>query len=76
MNVFVSRPTWVAREYEEGIEAFIDYLKRENFDPHTLGTTDFPVESPLDEVIELMKNSTGVIVLGYPQIPRSFQSVT
>ncbi len=68
MNVFVSRPTWVPKPYEEGIEAFINYLNKEKFDPHTLGTTDFPVSSPLDEVIDLMEKSSGVIVLGYPQI--------
>jgi hypothetical protein len=68
MNVFISRPTWVPEPYEEGLNSFIEFLKKEEFDPHTLGTTDFPVDSPLDEVINLMEKSSGVIVLGYPQI--------
>ncbi len=68
MNVFISRPTWVPKPYEKGLNTFIKYLEGKEFEPHTLGTTDFPVDSPLDEVINLMEKSSGVIVLGYPQI--------
>lgn len=68
MNVFISRPTWVQKEYQTSIDLFIKFLEREGIEPHTLGSTDFPVESPLDEVITLMEAASGVIVLGYPQI--------
>ncbi len=36
--------------------------------PRTIGQSDYPNESPLDEVIKLMKKCEGTIVLGIPQI--------
>lgn len=67
-NIFLSRPTWVGPEYEQGLELFIRYLTDSNFSPRTLGTTDYPTQSPLDEVILLMQQCKGAIILGYPQI--------
>jgi len=68
MNIFLSRPTWVKKEYEEGLENFLKFLKSKDISPRTIGTTDYPSESPLDEVINLMEKCSGVIILGYPQI--------
>lgn len=67
-DVFLSRPTWVDPKYEPGLDGFIRYLEIQNFTPRTIGTTDYPTNSPLDEVIELMKHCKGAIILGYPQI--------
>jgi hypothetical protein len=36
--------------------------------PRTLGSSDYPSKAPLDEVIEIMDECEGAIVLGYPQI--------
>lgn len=68
INVFLSRPTWIDKQYAPGLKAFINYLKRKGLTPRTLGATDYPTDSPLDEVISLMKTCNGVIILGYPQI--------
>lgn len=67
-NIFLSRPTWIDTKYEQGLDGFIKFLKAQNFTPRTLGTTDYPTSSPLDEVIALMKKCDGAIILGYPQI--------
>lgn len=67
-DIFLSRPTCVSPQYEQGLKSFICFLQAHGLNPRTVGTTDFPNESPLDEVIKLMKHCTGAIVLGYPQI--------
>ena len=68
MNIFVSRPTWVAPEFEEGLKVFLAILENNNLKPRTLGASDYPSKAPLDEVIEIMDQCSGAVVLGYPQI--------
>lgn len=67
-NIFLSRPTWIDEKYKPGLEGFIRFLTAQNFSPRTLGTTDYPTSSPLDEVIALMRRCDGAVILGYPQI--------
>jgi hypothetical protein len=67
-DVFVSRPTWVAAEFSAGLGNFLRLLETVGVRPRTLGATDYPSKSPLDEVISLMRACRGAIVLGYPQI--------
>ncbi len=68
MDIFVSRPTWVGDEYARGLEVFLTRLADLEFQPRTLGTTDYPTKSPLDEVINILKQCQGAVILGYPQI--------
>jgi len=68
MEVFLSRPTWVADEFSEGLRTFETQLSNLDLAPRTLGVSDYPSKSPLDEVIELMKECRGAIILGIPQI--------
>lgn len=68
MNVFVSRPTWVADEFEDGLKTFHTQLSNLGLTPRTLGTSDYPSKSPLDEVIKIMSECSGAVILGYPQI--------
>lgn len=67
-EVFLSRPNWIPSEFEKGIENFYNLLKSINLNPRTIGQSDFPNESPLNEVISLMGKCEGTIVLGIPQI--------
>lgn len=67
-EVFLSRPNWIPESFEKGIENFYNFLKSGELNPRTIGQSDFPNESPLDEVINLMKKCEGTIVLGIPQI--------
>lgn len=67
-EVFLSRPNWIPKSFEKGIENFYNFLKSGELNPRTIGQSDFPNESPLDEVINLMKKCQGTIVLGIPQI--------
>ena len=68
IDVFISRPTWVSTEFSEGLEGFLSFLSTMEFTPRTIGATDYPTECPLDEVIKLLDECQGIIVLGYPQI--------
>jgi hypothetical protein len=67
-SVFVSRPTWTGAEFAPGLSNFLELLKTLELEPKTLGATDYPSETPLDEVIDLMAGCTGAIILGYPQV--------
>lgn len=68
MDVFISRPTWVSDEFKVGLNVFLDKLKDLQLNPRTLGSTDYPIKSPLDEVIKIMDGCRGAVILGYPQI--------
>jgi hypothetical protein len=67
-NIFLSRPNWVAPEFEQGLEAFTNILTSYDINPRTLGISDSPTNTPLDEVISIMDQCVGAIILGYPQI--------
>ena len=68
IDIFLSRPTWVAPQFERGLDAFLQLLDSCGLKPRTLGTTDYPAKAPLDEVCDLMGACQGAIILGYPQI--------
>jgi hypothetical protein len=67
-DVFISRPTWIGEEFKEGLDGFLSFLETHDLRPRTIGSSDYPTESPLDEVITLMDECEGAIILGYPQI--------
>jgi len=68
IDVFVSRPTWLPEEFRGGLDSFLAFLDSHDLRSRTVGVTDYPAASPLDEVIRLMQRCRGAIVLGYPQI--------
>jgi hypothetical protein len=67
-HIFLSRPTWVSPEFSDGLAGFVLFLKRIGLNPRTLGSTDYPHQSPLDEVIRIMSECEAAVILGYPQI--------
>lgn len=67
IDVFISRPTWVGKEFREGLEGFLSFLETHDLKPRTIGSTDYPTEVPMDEVIALMDECQCAIILGYPQ---------
>lgn len=68
MHIFVSRPNWVPNEFEAGLGTFLLQMDNLGLVPRTLGVSDYPSKSPLDEVIEIMGDCQGAVILGYPQI--------
>lgn len=75
INIFLSRPTWLADAYQTGQTNFVDLLTTLLLNPRTLGATDYPSRAPLDEVIEIMSECQGAIILGYPQITMTAGSI-
>lgn len=67
-EVFVSRPNWVPEPFEKGLDNFYNLLRANELNPRTVGRSDYPSKSPLDEVVGLLKKCQGTIVLGVPQI--------
>jgi hypothetical protein len=67
-NVFISKPNWLDDKFNEGYNNFEKFLKTHSLIPRTLGASDYPTDSPLDEVIKIMNDCHGAIILGYPQI--------
>jgi hypothetical protein len=68
IDVFVSRPTWISDGFERGLTGFLARLADFGMRPHTLGANDYPTKSPLDDVIGLLEQSQGAVILGFPQI--------
>lgn len=68
IDIFLSRPTWIPQEFERGLVSFNNFLNTHGLNPRTIGVSDYPSESPLDEVIAVMEQCQGAIILGYPQI--------
>ncbi len=68
MQVFLSRPTWIAPEFLPGVSTFLTQLDNLGLIPRTLGVSDYPSKAPLDEVIDILSACCGAIVLGVPQI--------
>lgn len=67
-NIFLSRPNWIPPECRDGLNNFLTLLKSLELVPRTIGATDYPNKSPMDAVIDLLKECEGAIILGYPQI--------
>jgi hypothetical protein len=74
-DIFLSRPNWVSPVYTKGLEYFLNLLDSHELRPRTIGTTDFPNKSPMDEVIELLYKCEGAIIIGYPQIQINYGSI-
>jgi len=68
LDVFVSRPTWVASEFESGLSTMLVLLENLGLNARTLGVSDHPSKAPLDEIIDMMATCKGAVVLGYPQL--------
>ena len=68
MQIFLSRPTWIEDRFAPALNDFLTTLDNLGITPRTLGTTDYPSQVPLDEVIGIMEACQGAIILGYPQI--------
>ena len=67
-NIFLSRPTWATPKFKDGLKAFENILTSYEMNPRTLGVSDSPINTPLDEVISIVNQCVGAIILGYPQI--------
>ena len=69
VSVFVSRPTTLNRRQELFIEKLEKVLSNYGLKPRTLGLTDSQkADGGMYDVIELMRDCSGALVLGFSQI--------
>ena len=68
MRVFLSRPSWIAPRFRAGIERFQQRLLELGLDARTLGVSTAADQNPVRDVVRLVDNTYGMVVLGWPQI--------
>ena len=67
-QIFVSRPNWVPDSLNAGLDALERLLRSLDIEPRTIGRSDQPTQAPLDDVIRVLKECSGAIILGIPQL--------
>ena len=67
VDVFLSMPTWLPKEFESGRKGFLRTLSNIGLTHHTIGSTDHPIEGSFDAVMRVMSECEGAVILGYPQ---------
>jgi len=67
IDIFLSRPTAIAKRFENQCAAFQSYLSRKGYCACRLGADQYTMDAPLKGVMNLMKKCRTAIVLGYPQ---------
>lgn len=72
-KIFVSRPNQIDKPFEKSYGAFESFLIKNSLQPQTLGRSAYTLDNPLQAVIDLISQSHGAIVLGYPQYTMEFQ---
>ncbi|WP_434798274.1 hypothetical protein [Terrisporobacter vanillatitrophus] len=68
INVFLSRPTDLNSSEIETINKINGLLQARGIKLRTIGTTDFPNETPMIAIKKVMDQCEGAIILGFPQI--------
>ena len=68
IDVFLSRPNWVAERVEKQFGKFYSLLDEYAFNPITTGVNVIPISTPFQHVVESMNRCSCTIVLGLPQI--------
>ena len=66
--VFVSCPTSLNDAQERSRQAVLDELERFGLENRALGRSDYPVDTPLKEVLILARHCAGGLFLGYSQL--------
>lgn len=66
-QIFLSRPTAVLPNCQNEAVRFERFLNGHGLHSIRLGGGSYSTKAPLQAVIELMKNSVGAIILGFPK---------
>ncbi len=68
MEVFVSRPNWLPEQLEKALSKFSDMLPDLMMYPNTIGISQPCIQTPFDDILELMTGCECVIIFALPQI--------
>lgn len=66
--IFVSCPTQLNKFQESSKKKILDELENVGLEARTLGTSDYPTEFPLKEVLIMAKHCSGGVILGFEQL--------
>lgn len=67
-KIFLSRPNTYDPVYNSTVKALTNFLEKRGLTPVTIGSTVFPNEMPILTIKQEMKNCSGIIILGLPQL--------
>ena len=67
-SIFLSKPNFIEDKYRLGASNFVNLLESHGLRVRSLGSSDYPIEAPMDEVIHLMEQCSGAVILGIPQV--------
>jgi len=65
--VFLSSPNHLNDKQKLSYDTVQKFLDEQQFEPRTLGRSDYPTELPLREVCSLAQHCSGGIILGFSQ---------
>lgn len=68
INIFVSRPNALDKNQKSTIQIIQELLETRGMCARTIGATDFPNVSPMKAVEQLMRQCSGAVILGFPQM--------
>ncbi|MGO4694428.1 hypothetical protein AB4Z50_09110 [Paenibacillus sp. 2TAB26] len=68
INIFVSRPNALDNNQRSTVQILQELLETRGMSARTIGATDFPNVSPMKAVEHLMKECSGAVILGFPQL--------
>jgi len=65
--VFVSVPSSLSDEQQQSFDFIIAALADEQLEYRALGRSEYPVDTPLNEVFTIARHCSGGVILGYTQ---------
>ncbi|WP_194388539.1 hypothetical protein [Klebsiella variicola] len=68
MEVFISRPNWLPEELKDALGKFDDTLPDLMMYGNTIGISQPCLQTPFDDIVELMTRCECVIIFALPQI--------
>ncbi|OGU83097.1 MAG: hypothetical protein A2254_08615, partial [Ignavibacteria bacterium RIFOXYA2_FULL_35_9] len=66
--IFISCPSSLNSDQETSKKLILKELDKQGLEPRQLGKSDYPTESPLNEVLSIAKHCAGGIILGFEQL--------
>ena len=65
--IFLSCPSDLNNDQQKSRDLIGDELETIQFEPRSLGKTDYPTDFPLREILSIAKHCSGGIILGFSQ---------
>lgn len=67
-NIFLSVGRTATSEQEGFVQAVEHLLKKHDMQPRTVGRTDYATKKPIEEIIKVMQNCSGTIIIAFKRM--------